>query len=185
MQSRLVSGIPCCTCTSHSGWLRALWPADRNRRPETGDAMSVLKTVVLVANYPNDVELTLEALAEYRPANEVVVIKDGDVGLDYLYRRGRFATRVRRGRFVGPQDAQDGRLDGRAHGQGRPPDLKTIPIVMLPSLEERDLVLSYALGVNAYVIKPVDFGQFVDAVKQVVYFWGVLNEAPPPLRRQE
>ena len=146
--------------------------------------MNALKTILLVEDDPNDVELTLEALAEYRVANEVMVLHDGAEALDYLYRRGRrFEGRAGGSPAVVLLDLKVPKVDGLTvlktiKGD---PVLKMVPVVMLTSSrEERDLVESYALGVNAYVVKPVDFTQFVEAVRKLGYFWAVLNERPPP-----
>ncbi len=144
--------------------------------------MNRLKTILLVEDNPNDVELTLEALAEYRLANEIVVVNDGAEALDYLYRHGRVAKRPPDSPGVVLLDLKMPKVDGltvlkTVKGD---PALKTTPIVMLTSSrEERDLVESYALGVNAYVVKPVDFAQFSEAVRRLGYFWAVLNERPP------
>lgn len=148
--------------------------------------MQDLKTILLVEDNPNDVELTLEALADYRLANEIVVLNDGEEALDYLYRRGRFAAREPVFPAVVLLDLKMPKVDGLTvlRSVKADPGLKCIPIVMLTSSrEERDLVESYQLGVNAYVVKPVDFGQFVEAMKKLGYFWAVLNE-PPPLSGQ-
>ncbi len=148
--------------------------------------MQDLKTILLVEDNPNDVELTLEALADYRLANEIVVLNDGEEALDYLYRRGRFAAREPVFPAVVLLDLKMPKVDGLTvlRSVKADPGLKCIPIVMLTSsCEERDLVESYQLGVNAYVVKPVDFGQFVEAIKKLGYFWAVLNE-PPPLSGQ-
>jgi CheY-like chemotaxis protein len=145
--------------------------------------MNGLKTILLVEDNPNDVELTLEALAEYRLANEIVVVNDGAEALDYLYRRGRFEGRAGCPPVVVLLDIKMPKVDGLAVLKTVKGDrvLKRVPIVMLTSSrEERDLVESYALGVNAYVVKPVDFAQFSDAVRRLGYFWAVLNELPPP-----
>ena len=154
--------------------------------------MNGLKTILLVEDNPNDVELTLEALADYRLANEVVVLNDGEEALDYLYRRGRFEA-VPVLPAVVLLDLKMPKVDGLTvlRTIKADPALKTIPIVMLTSSrEERDLVESYELGVNAYVVKPVDFAQFVEAVKKLGYFWAVLNEPAavrpvPPTPRSE
>jgi CheY-like chemotaxis protein len=144
--------------------------------------MNALKTILLVEDDPNDVELTLEALAEYRVANEVMVLHDGAEALDYLYRRGRFEDRAGGSPAVVLLDLKMPKVNGltvlkTVKGD---PALKSVPVVMLTSSrEERDLVESYGLGVNAFVVKPVDFAQFSDAVRRLGYFWAVLNERPP------
>jgi CheY-like chemotaxis protein len=143
--------------------------------------MTDIKTIVLVEDNPNDVELTLEALAGYRLANQVVVLNDGEEALDYLYRRGWFAAHDPVPPAVVLLDLKMPKVDGLTvlRTVKGDPTLKTIPIVMLTSSrEERDLVESYKLGVNAYVVKPVGFIQFVDAIRKLGYFWAVLNERP-------
>jgi CheY-like chemotaxis protein len=138
--------------------------------------------VLLVDDNPNDVELALEALAESRLANPVVVAEDGSVALDYLYRRGRFADRAPGAPAVVLLDLKMPKVDGLTvlRTVKGDPGLQATPIVMLTSSrEERDLLGSYALAVNAYVVKPVDFTQFIEAVKRIGYFWAVLNELPP------
>ncbi len=144
--------------------------------------MNDLNTILLVDDNPNDVELTLEALAEYRLANEIVVVHDGEQALDYLYRRGRFANSETVPPAVVLLDLKMPKVDGLSvlRTVKGDPALKSTPIVMLTSSrEERDLIESYALGANAYVVKPVDFTQFVEAVKSLGFFWAVLNERPP------
>lgn len=148
--------------------------------------MQDLKTILFVEDNPNDVELTLEALADYRLANEIVVLNDGEEALDYLYRRGGFAARDPMLPAVILLDLKMPKVDGLTvlRTVKADPALKCIPIVMLTSSrEERGIVESYQLGVNAYAVKPVDFGQFVEAIKKLGYFWAVLNE-PPPLSGQ-
>jgi CheY-like chemotaxis protein len=145
--------------------------------------MNGLKTILLVEDDPNDIELTLEALAEYRVANEIMVLHDGAEALDYLYRRGRFEDRAGDSPAVVLLDLKMPKVDGLTvlRTIKGDPVLKTTPIVMLTSSrEERDLVESYALGVNAFVVKPVDFAQFSDAVRRLGSFWAVLNERLPP-----
>ncbi|MGH7231080.1 MAG: response regulator [Nitrospiraceae bacterium] len=141
-----------------------------------------LKRILLVEDNAKDIELTLEALSEHKILNEVVVARDGAEGLDYLHRRGAFANRAGDHPVVVLLDLKMPKVDGLEvlHAIKSDAQLKTIPVVMLTSSrEERDLVKSYQLGVNAYVVKPVDFQQFVDAVKQVGVFWGIINEPPP------
>lgn len=143
--------------------------------------MRKLRTILLVEDNANDVELTLEALADFHIANEVVVFRDGEEALDYLFRRGPFVAREPEHPAVVLLDLKMPKVDGLAvlrilKGD---PVLRVIPVVMLTSSrEECDLVESYQLGVNAYVVKPVDFAQFVDCVKQLGYFWALLNEVP-------
>lgn len=141
----------------------------------------ILRNILLVEDNPNDIELTLEALAATHLANEVVVIRDGAEALDYLLVRGEYATRTSGDPAVVILDLKMPKVDGievlrviKAH-----PRLKSVPVVMLTSSrQEADLVKTYQLGVNAYVVKPVDFKQFLDAVKQIGAFWGILNEVP-------
>jgi CheY-like chemotaxis protein len=144
--------------------------------------MSDLKRILLVEDDPKDVELTLTGLAEYNLANEVVVARDGEEALDYLYRRGSYQTRGNGNPAVILLDLKLPKLNGfEVLEQIRADEnLKMIPVVVLTSShEERDLGQSYKLGVNAYVVKPVDFHQFVNAVKELGAFWAVINEAPP------
>lgn len=139
-------------------------------------------SILLAEDNPNDVELTLTALAENNLANEVVVVTDGEEALDYLFRRGRFKLRAAGHPAVVLLDLKMPRRDGLQVLQAVKQDeaLKTIPIVMLTSSrEEQDLVRSYQLGVNAYVVKPVDFEAFIAAVRQLGIFWAVHNEPPP------
>jgi CheY-like chemotaxis protein len=149
--------------------------------------MSVLKRILYAEDSPADVELTMAALAENRLANEVIVVADGREALDYLYRTGEFANRDKGNPAVVLLDLKMPRVDGlevlrQIKGD---PGLRAIPVViMTSSREERDLVESYRLGVNAYVVKPVDFIQFVAAVRQVGMFWAVVNEPPPGSERQ-
>jgi CheY-like chemotaxis protein len=136
----------------------------------------------MVEDDPKDVELTLTALEEYKLANEVVVTRDGEEALDYLYCRGRFRERPNDNPAVMLLDLKLPKLDGLEVLQQIRSDekLKLIPVVVLTSSrEERDMVTSYKLGVNAYVVKPVDFHEFVNAVKELGVFWAVINEPPP------
>ena len=144
--------------------------------------MSALKRILYAEDSAADVELTLAALEEHHLANEVVVVGDGVEALDYLHRRGAFAAREAGNPAVVLLDLKMPRVDGLEvlRQVKSDPDLRTIPVViMTSSREERDLVESYRLGVNAYVVKPVDFEQFVAAVKEVGMFWAVVNEPPP------
>jgi DNA-binding response OmpR family regulator len=144
--------------------------------------MSELGRVLLVEDDPKDVELTLTALDEYNLANEVIVATDGEQALDYLFYRGNFMRRARENPAVVLLDLKLPKVDGlEVLQQVRADDkLKLIPVVVLTSSrEERDMVASYKLGVNAYVVKPVDFHEFVNAVKELGVFWAVINEPPP------
>jgi CheY-like chemotaxis protein len=144
--------------------------------------MNPLKRILYAEDSSADVELTLTALEEHHLANEVVVVNDGVEALDYLHRRGSFAGREPGNPAVVLLDLKMPRLDGLEvlRQVKSDPELRTIPVViMTSSREERDLIESYRLGVNAYVVKPVDFDQFVTAVKEVGMFWAVINEPPP------
>ena len=144
--------------------------------------MSALGRILLVEDDPNDVELTLTALEEYKLVNEVVVARDGEEAFDYLYRRGAFERRANGNPAVLLLDLKLPKVDGLEVLQQVRADekLKMIPVVVLTSShEERDLVASYRLGVNAYVVKPVDFHEFVNAVKDLGGFWALVNEQPP------
>lgn len=144
--------------------------------------MEPLKRILLVDDSPRDTEMVLDALALYHLANEVVTLRDGAEALDYLYRRGEFAGRANGQPVVILLDLKMPKVDGLEVLRQIKSDskLKVIPVVvMTSSCEEQDLVNSYQLGVNAYVVKPVKFQAFVEAVKQVGGFWAVLNEPPP------
>ena len=141
-----------------------------------------LRRILLAEDSNRDAELTLDALAQHNLANEVMRVRDGAEALDYLYRRGQFAGRANGNPAVVLLDLKMPRVDGlEVLRQIRnDPQLKLIPVVvMTSSREEQDLLKSYQLGVNAYVVKPVNFAEFVDAVKQVGAFWAVVNEPPP------
>jgi CheY-like chemotaxis protein len=140
------------------------------------------KRILLAEDSAQDAELTLMALGEYRVAHEVVHVRDGVQALDYLYRRGAFAMRDQGHPAVVLLDLKMPKVDGLDVLRTIKTDdqLKTIPVVMLTSSrEETDLARSYNLGVNAYVVKPVGFRQFVQAIKDLGVFWAVLNEPPP------
>lgn len=144
--------------------------------------MSTLGRILLVEDDPKDVELTLTALEEYNLANEVVVAKDGEEALDYLYSRGSFKARSNDHPAVLLLDLKLPKIDGLEVLQQIKSDekLRMIPVVVLTSShEEKDMVASYKLGVNAYVVKPVDFHEFVNAIKELGAFWAVVNEPPP------
>jgi CheY-like chemotaxis protein len=144
--------------------------------------MDLLGRILMVEDDPRDVELTLTALADYNLTNEVVVVHDGADALDYLYRRGNFEARNNENPAVLLLDLKLPKVDGLEVLQQIKSDeaLKMIPVVVLTSSrEERDMVASYKLGVNAYVVKPVDFHEFVNAIKELGVFWAIVNEAPP------
>lgn len=144
--------------------------------------MSELGRILVVEDDPRDLELTLTALDEYKLANEVVVTRDGTEALDYLYYRGQFASRPQENPAVILLDLKLPKVNGLEVLQKIRSDdrLKMIPVVVLTSSnEERDMLTSYKLGVNAYVVKPVDFHEFVNAVKELGMFWAVINQPPP------
>lgn len=146
----------------------------------------MLKPILLVEDNPNDLELTLIALAKSQLANEVVVVRDGAEALDYLHRRGEFAERAAGNPAVILLDLKLPKVDGLEvlREIRSTKTLKSIPVCMLTSSkEEQDVVRSYELGVNAYVVKPVDFTEFVRAIADLGIFWAVLNEPPPGSRR--
>jgi CheY-like chemotaxis protein len=147
---------------------------------------SELKRILLAEDNANDVELTLSALRANSLANEVVVVRDGAEALDYLYRRGAFAGREPGLPALMLLDLKMPRVDGLEvlRAVKKDPSLRMLPVVVLTSSrEEQDLVQSYDLGVNAYVVKPVDFCAFMDAVKLLGGFWALLNEPPPAAGR--
>jgi CheY-like chemotaxis protein len=136
----------------------------------------------MVEDDPKDVELTMIALEGHNLANEVVVTRDGEEALDYLHRRGRYSTRSSDHPAVILLDLKLPKIDGLEVLRQVKTDnnLKIIPVVVLTSSkEETDLVSSYKLGVNAYVVKPVDFHEFVNAIKELGVFWAIINAAPP------
>ncbi|MGA9121481.1 MAG: response regulator [Bacteroidota bacterium] len=144
--------------------------------------MNALRSILLAEDSPQDVELTLAALVEHRLANDVMVVHDGEEALDYLFCRGKFSGRSDGNPAVILLDLKMPRVDGLQvlRALKSDPLLRLIPVVVLTSSrEENDLVESYKLGVNAYVVKPVDFQQFVRAVSQLGVFWAVINEPPP------
>lgn len=140
------------------------------------------KRILIAEDDPQDLELTLSALAEHNLANEIQVVRDGAEALDYLYRRGAFERQpagnpilflldLKMPRMTGVEVLRQIKCDER---------LKAIPVVILTSSREsRDLNTCYDLGVNAYVVKPVQFPDFVEAVKEIGMFWAVVNQPPP------
>ena len=148
--------------------------------------MEEIKRILFCEDDPKDVELTLVALAEYNLANNVDVVRDGQEALEYLRHQGSFEMRGGAHPGVVLLDLKMPKIDGlEVLRQVRGDDeLKMIPIVMLTSSrEERDIVESYKLGVNAYVVKPVDFHQFVEAIRQVGSFWAIINQ-PSPIKAE-
>jgi len=141
-----------------------------------------IKRILIVDDSPKDVELVIAALAEKNLANEVDVAEDGEEALDYLHKRGQFAERLNGNPAVILLDIKMPKMDGiqvlkyiRSE-----PKFKTIPVIMVTSsCEERDLVESYKLGANSYVVKPVDIAQFIDAIKVLGQYWAVINQPPP------
>ena len=147
--------------------------------------MPALKRILLVEDSARDAELILDALATHQLANEMVHVRDGADALDYLYRRGQFAGRPDEQPALILLDLKLPKVDGLEVLRQLKGDaaLKMIPVVMMTSSrQERDLLASYKLGVNAYVVKPVKFQDFVEAVRQVGVFWAVLNEVPETAR---
>ncbi len=140
-----------------------------------------LRRILLVEDSDNDAELILTALSHNNLANEVVVVRDGEEALDYLYRRGMFRLRMEGNPVVVLLDLKLPKIDGMEvlSQLKSDPLMRVVPIVVLTSSrEEPDLRRCYELGVNAYVVKPVDFHEFVDAIKGVGLFWAVINQPP-------
>ena len=140
-----------------------------------------IKTILLVEDNSKDAELTMEALLENNFANEIVWVRDGVEALEYLTQNGQYANRKPGLPVVVLLDLKMPRMDGiEVLGKIREnPDLNSLPVVMLTSSrQEEDLVKSYNLGVNAYVVKPVDLTDFFDAIRQLGIFWILLNELP-------
>ena len=141
-----------------------------------------LKRILLAEDSDQDAELPLNALAQHNLVNEIERVRDGAEALDYLYRRGQFSTRPNGNPAVVLLDLKMPKVDGlEVLRQIRSdPQLNLIPVVVMTSSnEEQDVVRSYELGANAYVVKPVKFNEFVDAVKQVGAFWALINQPPP------
>ena len=147
---------------------------------------NVLKTILLVDDSPRDRELVRNTLAEYNLLNAIVELTDGVEALDYLYKRGSYADRADGYPVVILLDLKMPKVDGLEvlRVVKSDPVLRLIPVVvMTSSREEQDLIRSYELGVNAYVVKPVEFQSFAEAVKQVGAFWALINEPPPCIGR--
>ncbi|WP_422928766.1 response regulator [Singulisphaera sp. PoT] len=142
----------------------------------------MLKPILLVEDNPKDLELTLVALAKTNLANEVITLRDGAEALDYLYRRGAYEDRAFGNPAVVLLDLKLPKVDGLQVLETikKDPELQAVPVVMLTSSrEEKDLLKSYRLGVNAYVVKPVGFKEFLEGIQDLGVFWAVLNEPPP------
>ena len=147
--------------------------------------MPELRPILLVEDNPRDLELTLTALERCQIANDIVVARDGAEALDFLYLSGSHATRNPGDPAVVLLDLKLPKVDGLEvlEKVKRDESLRHIPIVMLTSSrEEQDLVKSYELGVNAFVVKPVEFNQFFKAIQDLGVFWALLNEPPPKVR---
>jgi len=148
--------------------------------------MSEPKSILLAEDNPLDAEMTVTALRQHSLVNDIVPVGDGEQALDYLYARGAFKGRTTGNPVLILLDLKMPRVDGLevVRQIKEDPNLQPIPVVMLTSSrEESDLVRSYKLGINAYVVKPVEFPKFVEAVKQLSVFWTVHNELPSSLRR--
>jgi two-component system, response regulator len=145
-----------------------------------------LAPILLAEDNPEDTELTMEALAQHQLANRVVHVSDGVEVMDYLRRQGAWADRAPGDPAVLLLDIKMPRMDGIEVLRAIRGDdaFKRLPVVIFTSSrQEQDLIVSYELGVNAYVVKPVDFVQFVDAVKQLGIFWAIINERPPAVAK--
>lgn len=144
--------------------------------------MADLRPILLVEDSPRDLELTLAALARCQLANDIIVARDGAEALDYLNARGAYADRQPGDPAVILLDLKLPKVDGLEvlEQVKTNPVQRQIPVVMLTSSrEERDLLRSYELGVNAFVVKPVDFNAFFEAIQDLGMFWAILNEPPP------
>ncbi|MFB3903986.1 MAG: response regulator [Acidobacteriota bacterium] len=144
--------------------------------------MTDLREILLAEDSLKDVELILAALEDHKLANEITVVNDGAQALDYLYCRGSFSSRRRVNPGLVLLDIKMPKVDGLEVLRILKSDenLKTIPVVILTSSrEEKDLFESYRLGVNSYVVKPVNFHEFMEAVKALGVYWGIINEPPP------
>lgn len=147
--------------------------------------MSDLRPILLVEDSPKDLELTLAALEKCQLANEIITLRDGEEAIHYLYREGQFADRPEGHPAVVLLDLKLPKIDGLEVLERVKQDasFRHVPIVMLTSSrEELDLLRSYELGVNAFVVKPVEFDKFFKAIQELGVFWGILNEAPPRFR---
>ncbi len=144
--------------------------------------MNSLRPILLVDDSLLDIELTISALKRNHVVNEVVVARHGGEALDFLYRRGEYQNRAMVNPVVVFLDLKMPKVDGLEvlRQLKSDPALKMLPVVMLTSSrEESDLIKSYQLGTNAYIVKPVGFEQFTEAIRELGIFWAVLNEPPP------
>jgi CheY-like chemotaxis protein len=143
-----------------------------------------IKRILIVDDSPKDVELTIAALTENNLANNIIVAEDGEEAIDYLYKRGKFADYEKGNPAVILLDIKMPKMNGievLKHIRTSP-ELKLIPVIMVTSSgEEKDLIDSYNLGANAYMVKPVDIVQFIDAIKTLGQFWAVINKQPPAI----
>ena len=149
--------------------------------------MKAFKRILLAEDDLKDVELTVNALSEHNLANDILVVRDGAEALDYLYRRGAFAQEPEGNPIVILLDLKMPKMDGIQVLRQIKSDknLQTIPVVILTSSREsQDLQTCYQLGVNAYVVKPVKFSDFIEAVKEIGVFWALINEPPPNSARK-
>lgn len=147
--------------------------------------MPELRPILLVEDSPRDLELTLAALEKCQLANEIVIARDGAEAIDYLFARGPYEGRMAGDPTVVLLDLKLPKVDGLEVLEMVKKDdsLRHVPIVMLTSSrEEQDLVTSYELGVNAFVVKPVEFNEFFKAIQDLGVFWALLNEPPPGFR---
>jgi CheY-like chemotaxis protein len=141
-----------------------------------------LRPILLVEDNPKDIELTTAALEKCQLANDIVIARDGAEALDYLYQRGRYEDRGGGDPAVVLLDLKLPKVDGlEVLAKVKSDELmRQVPVVMLTSSrEESDLLRSYQLGVNAFVVKPVDFREFFEAIRDLGVFWAILNEPPP------
>jgi len=144
--------------------------------------MSKLRRILLVDDSPRDIELATDALESNNLANGIIALRDGAEALDYLFCRGQFSGRTDGYPAVILLDLKMPKVDGLEvlRQVKSDPNLRMIPtVIMTSSREEQDLVKSYGLGANAYIVKPVNFQEFVDSVRQIGAFWAILNEPPP------
>jgi len=146
--------------------------------------MEELKKILYAEDNPKDVELTIEALTDHNLANSIIVVRDGVEVMDYLHCAGKYKDRKPGNPAVLMLDIKMPRMDGLEVLRAVRSDakLKMLPVVILSSSrEEQDIIRSYELGVNAYVVKPVDFKDFIEAIKHIGVFWALINEVPPGL----